>query len=29
MHILMGAYFAHLLARTLYLSSKYRSTVHI
>jgi MATE family multidrug resistance protein len=29
MHILMGAYFAHLLARTLYLSAKYRSTVHI
>jgi MATE family multidrug resistance protein len=25
MHILMGAYFAHLLARTLYLSLKYRS----
>ncbi len=27
MHILMGAYFAHLLARTLYLSLKYRKTV--
>ena len=26
-HILMGAYFAHLLARTLYLSVRYRSTV--
>ena len=29
MHILMGAYFAHLLARTLYLSVKYRKTVHL
>lgn len=29
MHILMGAYFAHLLARTLYLSVKYRETVHV
>ena len=28
MHILMAAYFAHLLARTVYLSAKYRSTVH-
>ena len=27
MHILMAAYFAHLLARTVYLSIKYRSTV--
>ena len=26
-HILMGAYFAHLLARTLYLTVRYRSTV--
>ena len=29
MHILMAAYFAHLLARTLYLSAKYRKVVHI
>ena len=29
MHILMGAYFAHLLARTLYLSARYRKTVHL
>jgi MATE family multidrug resistance protein len=29
MHILMGAYFAHLLARTIYLSVKYRKTIHI
>ena len=29
MHILMAAYFAHLLARTLYLSFKYRSVVVI
>ena len=29
MHILMAAYFAHLLARTLYLSFKYRSEVVI
>ena len=27
MHILMAAYFAHLLARTVYLSVKYRTTV--
>jgi MATE family multidrug resistance protein len=27
MHILMAAYFAHLLARTLYLSAKYRKVV--
>ena len=27
MHILMAAYFAHLLARTVYLSVKYRSSV--
>ena len=29
MHILMAAYFAHLLARTIYLSAKYRKIVHI
>ena len=29
MHILMAAYFAHLLARTLYLSIRYRSVVNI
>ena len=29
MHILMAAYFAHLLARTIYLSAKYRKVVHI
>lgn len=29
MHILMAAYFAHLLARTVYLSVRYRRTVHI
>lgn len=29
MHILMAAYFAHLLARTIYLSARYRKTVHI
>ena len=29
MHILMAAYFAHLLARTIYLSVRYRRTVHI
>jgi MATE family multidrug resistance protein len=29
MHILMAAYFAHLLARTIYLSTKYRKIVHI
>ena len=29
MHILMAAYFAHLLARTVYLSVKYRKTVHV
>ena len=29
MHILMAAYFAHLLARTLYLSARYRKVVHI
>ncbi len=29
MHILMGAYFAHLLARTLYLSVKYRRAVYV
>ena len=29
MHILMAAYFAHLLARTLYLSVKYRKVVLI
>ena len=27
MHVLMGAYFAHLLARTVYLSVRYRSVV--
>ena len=27
MHVLMGAYFAHLLARTVYLSARYRSVV--
>ena len=27
MHILMAAYFAHLLARTIYLSVRYRKTV--
>ena len=27
MHILMAAYFAHLLARTIYLSAKYRKSV--
>ena len=29
MHILMAAYFAHLLARTLYLSARYRQTIVI
>ena len=29
MHILMAAYFAHLLARTIYLSAKYRKVVYI
>ena len=29
MHILMAAYFAHLLARTIYLSARYRKVVHI
>ena len=29
MHILMGAYFAHLLARTVYLSVRYRRDVSI
>jgi len=27
MHVLMAAYFAHLTARTVYLSVKYRSTI--
>ena len=29
MHVLMGAYFAHLLARTVYLSVRYRRDVSI
>ena len=29
MHVLMAAYFAHLLARTIYLSVRYRKTVAI
>ena len=27
MHVLMGAYFAHLLARTVYLSVRYRKDI--
>ena len=29
MHILMGAYFAHLLARTVYLTVRYKALIHI
>ena len=29
MHILMGAYFAHLLARTVYLTVRYKTMIHI
>ena len=29
MHILMGAYFAHLLARTVYLTVRYKAFIHI
>lgn len=29
MHILMGAYFAHLLARTVYLTMRYKALIHI
>ena len=29
MHVLMGAYFAHLLARTVYLTARYKALIHI
>ena len=29
MHVLMGAYFAHLLARTVYLTMRYKALIHI
>ena len=29
MHVLMGAYFAHLLARTVYLTVRYKALIHI
>ena len=29
MHVLMGAYFAHLLARTVYLTMRYKAFIHI